>query len=486
MEERGNDMNKATYLGWIVFAWIAVSAAGQEIKEPVWAGKFYSSDPRELAESIGQFLRGVDSKPGIAGDIRALVIPHAGYEYSGRTAAFAYALIQGRAYDAVAVIGPSHRYGFRGISVYPKGGLKTPLGIASVDEALAAEISKRAGARFLPEAFEAEHSVEVQIPFLQITLPGVKIVPIIMGFPDGRTVQVLAEALAAAGAGKKILVIASSDMSHFLSKPEANATDAGTIDLIRELKADKILKRMQAGDNILCGGGPVAVAIRYAQALGGVRAELLKYSDSADTGGDTSRVVGYGAIALASEETPAAPDFKLSGAEKKDLLKLARSAVSSYVLDNKILEKIPRTPGFDTKRGVFVTLKIGGRLRGCIGFIEPVLPLAQAVVQAAVHAASQDPRFNPVTREELSRLEYEISVLTPLMEVKNPSSIRVGRHGLVVAMDGRSGLLLPQVATENGWDRETFLRQTCFKAGLAPDAWKKGARIFSFEAIVFR
>ncbi len=142
-------------------------------------------------------------------------------------------------------------------------------------------------------------------------------------------------------------------------------------------------------------------------------------------------------------------------------------------------------PNLLAERGAFVTLKKGGELRGCIGFIEPVASLCETVIQTAVYAATEDPRFTPVTAEELKELEYEISVLTPLKKIDNPQSVQVGKHGLVIAMGRNRGILLPQVPVENNWDREMFLDQACLKAGLPPDAWKKGAEISVFEAIVF-
>jgi AmmeMemoRadiSam system protein A len=212
---------------------------------------------------------------------------------------------------------------------------------------------------------------------------------------------------------------------------------------------------------------------------------VLKYADSAESSGDAVRVVGYVSAALVAGGETVAPTFELTASEKKELLALARSAVETYVRENRLIESSATSPKFATSKGAFVTLKERGRLRGCIGYIEPVAPLDLTIIQAAVYAAVRDPRFEPVTAAELSGLEYEISVLTPLEEVTNPSLIRVGKHGLVIEMNGRKGLLLPQVPVENGWDRRTFLEQACLKAGLPPDAWKKGARLQSFEAIVF-
>jgi AmmeMemoRadiSam system protein B/AmmeMemoRadiSam system protein A len=468
--------------GFLLFA---CSAFGQEVREAVWAGQFYDRDAGQLAARIDGFFRNVPPQPEVRGEIKALIVPHAGYVYSGQTAAYAFALVKGKPYDTVVIIGPSHRFGFKGCSIYPKGGFRTPLGTAAVDEALAAELMKRSGFTFVPEAHEEEHSVEVQVPFVQTVLPGSKIVPIVMGYPETRTVKALADALDSACAGKKVLVIASTDMSHFLTKDKANAADAKTIELIKSLKADEIEGKMEAGENILCGGSPVAAVILYAGKHGPARAEVLKYADSAEASGDVLRVVGYVSAALVAGGETVAPSFELTASEKKELLALARSAVETYVRENRVIESSATSPKFATNRGAFVTLKERGRLRGCIGYIEPVAPLNVTIIQAAIYAAVQDARFEPVSAAELNGLEYEISVLTPLEDMPDPDLVKVGKHGLVVEMNGRKGLLLPQVPVENGWDRRTFLEQTCLKAGLPPDAWKKGARLQSFEAIVF-
>ena len=465
---------------------LVCSAFGQEVREAVWAGQFYDRDAGQLAARIDRFLRDVPPQPEVRGEIKALIVPHAGYVYSGQTAAYAYSLVKGKPYDTVVIIGPSHRFGFKGCSIYPKGGFRTPLGTAAVDESLAAELMKRSGFKFVPEAHEEEHSVEVQVPFVQTALPGARIVPVVMGHPETRTVKALAAALDSACAGKKVLVVASTDMSHFLAKDKANAADAKTIELIKALKADEIEGKMEAGENILCGGAPVAATILYAGKAGPVRAEVLNYADSSAASGDESRVVGYVSVALVAEGVAREPAFELSAVEKKELLALARSAVEAYVNDGRVIEYASTNPGFLAHRGVFVTLKKRGALRGCIGFIEPVMPLGRGVVEAAIYAAARDVRFEPVSKAELKSLDYEISVLTPLEDMPDPNLVKVGKHGLVVEMNGRKGLLLPQVPVENHWDRETFLEQTCLKAGLPPDSWKKGAKLQSFEAIVFR
>ncbi len=473
-----------------VFLAVALTALGwpQEIRKPVWAGSFYDGNKEALSARIDTYLNNVKDLPVITQDVQALICPHAGYIYSAPTAAYAYRLVEGKPYETVVIIGTSHQYGFDACSIYPRGGYETPLGVAEVDEALASQLAKASGFSYVPEAHAKEHSVEVQVPFVQKTLPDAKIVPIVMGYSSRRTVYALGNALGEAlkSAGKKILIVASTDMSHYLSKEDANAVDSKTIDLIAKLNTSAIIDKVGAGENIMCGGGGVAAAILAVKKTGKPRVEVLHYADSAEASGDSERVVGYLAAAIMVEPAKTPPaEFSLSNDEKKELLRLARQSVESYINGGRVPDYKTDNPDFLGEKGAFVTLKKRGELRGCIGFIEPLFPLYEAVIRTAVYAATEDTRFSPVTKDELKDLEYEISVLTPLRKIDNPRTVQVGKHGLVISMGKNRGLLLPQVPVENDWDRETFLNQACVKAGLPPDSWKKGAEIFVFEAIVF-
>ncbi len=455
-------------------------AAENTIKRAAFAGQFYEQDPGRLAAAVdGAMSLAAPAGPD-GGRIIALIAPHAGFVYSGRTAASAYAAVKGRPYQTVVIIGPSHRVPFPGCAIWPKGGFETPLGVVRIDEALAGAVMKASGARVLPEAFAREHSIEVQIPFVQRALPGAAIVPIVMGTQDRRTIETLAGALAKACAGREVLVVASTDLSHFLPPEEAEAQDAATEALIRALDTERLIRRIEDGENIMCGGGPVVTALLLAKKAGRPRVEVLRRTDSSAFGGP---VVGYLGAAVISD---AGFDARtLTKSDKADLLGLARASVTAFVERGAIIEDLSGNPRLREPCGVFVSLKKRGELRGCIGFIEPSVPLGLAVIQTAVLAASQDSRFPPVEAAELRDLRIEVSVLTPLEEIANPRQVRVGRHGLVVAQGDKKGLLLPQVPVENGWDRETFLRQACLKAGLPPDAWRRGATLRVFEAVVF-
>lgn len=477
-------MNKkvSVFLLVICFAG-SVAARAQGVRKPVVAGAFYDGDKAALAARIDAYLSAVKDLPTISGDVRAIVCPHAGYVYSGPTAAYAYRLVQGKPYETVVIIGTSHQYGLDGASIYLKGGFETPLGVAPVDEKLASAIAKASGFSYVAEAHDKEHSVEVQVPFIQKVLPDAKIVPIVMGYPMRQDVYALAEGLAKAALDKKVLIVASTDLSHYLSKADANSLDAKTVALVRNNRADTLITKCLRGENIMCGGGGVAATLIALKKAGQPQVEVLRYSDSSEASGDEVHVVGYLAAAITVGQ-PAA-EFSLSAEEKKELLRLARQAVQTYVAEKKVVAYETQDPNLLAERGAFVTLKKGGELRGCIGFIEPVASLSETVIQTAIYAATEDTRFTPVQPEELNDLEYEISILTPLKKIDNPRLVQVGKHGLVIAMGRNRGVLLPQVPVENNWDRETFLDQACVKAGLPPDAWKKGAEISVFEAIVF-
>lgn len=457
-------------------------AGAQHLRPAAFAGQFYPAAPAELAAWIDAAMAATTTAAAPPGRIIGLIAPHAGYIYSGRTAAAAYGLVRGLPVETVVIVSPSHRVGFEGLSVWPDGGFETPLGLARVDAALAREITRAARSSFRADVFAEEHAVEVQLPFVQRALPGASIVPIVMGLPTRAVIRTLAAALAKTCLAKRVLVVASTDLSHYLPKARAETTDAETVALIRSLRTDALIRKTEAGENVMCGGGPVAALLLFAEKAGRPRVEILSRADSSAFGGP---VVGYLAAAVLSETAPAGVDLTLAPDARADLLRLARAAVTEFVGRRAVIEDRSGRAELAEPRGAFVTLRKRGELRGCIGFIEPVAPLGRAVIQAAILAATEDPRFPPVAASEIADLRVEISVLTPAREIDNPREVLVGTHGLIVERDGRKGVLLPQVPVENGWDRETFLEQASLKAGLPRDAWRRGAKLSVFEAIVF-
>jgi len=265
------------------------------IRQAAIAGSWYPGKPSILQQDIEKYFRAVPDS-GVKGEIVALVAPHAGYMYSGQVAAFAYKLICKKKYDAVIVISPSHRVAFHGVSIFPRGGYETPLGIVPVDEDLAMAIMKAdAGVIELPAAHLQEHAVEIQLPFLQTALGQFKFVPLVMGEQSESVCRKLADAIYQAVGGKKVLIVGSSDLSHFHNYSEAAKLDEIVLNHLREFDAAGLMNGLAADFCEACGGGPMAVAMLAARLLGANKSHLLKYANSGDVTGDKSSVVGYAA-----------------------------------------------------------------------------------------------------------------------------------------------------------------------------------------------
>lgn len=463
----------------------ACSSGAQEIKYPNVSGSFYPSNPKALSEKIDSYLKNA-IVPEISGKIIALISPHAGYEYSAAIAAHGYKLIQGKQYKTVIVLAPSHSYGFNGISIWPEGKFITPLGDIEVDADFASQIMKKLDwAKFIPEAFAKEHSLEVQLPFVQKVLPTAKIVPIVMGSPSLSNAEELAAVLKEIiGQREDVLIIASTDLSHYHTYQEANLIDKTTIGYFQGIDCKGLWKADLSGDAELCGIAPVMTVLSYGKAIQ-AKIKILKHANSGDVTGDFSRVVGYVSAILYREDNPKG-DSMLTTEQKKTLLKIARESMENYVTSRKRKEFTVDDPVLARHQGAFVTLNKSGLLRGCIGRIVSDSPLYEVVSDMAIEAAIDDPRFPPVNAKELKDIKIDISALSPIEEIKDVNKIEVGKHGIIVRRGFFQGLLLPQVATEYGWDRETFLKHTCLKAGLPEDAWKdKSTQISIFSAEVF-
>ena len=465
----------------------------KEIRKSVIAGTWYPGDPATLTGDIRNYLNKVPAQT-VGGPVVGLVSPHAGYVYSGQIAAHGYRLIEGQRYDAVVVIGPSHRALFHGASVWASGGFETPLGIVPVDRELAGailEVDPVLNSDRKPHA--AEHSVEIQLPFLQVVLGSFSFVPIVMGTQDYRTCEVVAEAIFRAAKGKNVLVVGSSDLSHFHTYEQAKRLDQVVVDLMQKRDYRGLCRELEDGTCEACGGGPMVTAMLCAEKAGARGVKVLQYANSGDVTGDRRQVVGYLSAAFFKEnpgekgieKKKVGADMGLTDDEKQALLRIARASIEAE-LEGKKPPATKRLGILEEKRGAFVSLKKRGHLRGCIGFIEAKTPLAKTVEEMSIAAAVRDPRFPPLRKGELKDVQLEISVLTPLRRISDVAEIEVGTHGLYIRKGGRAGLLLPQVATEYGWDRGTFLKETCRKAGLGPDAWRDPeTEIYLFSADVF-
>ena len=328
-------------------------------------------------------------------------------------------------------------------------------------------------------------------------MPDFKLVPLVMGNQDFTTCKWLAEALGdCIGESRSVLVVASSDLSHFHAYKEAKRLDQVVLDNVNEFDPRGLSDSLASRRCEACGGGPMVTAMLIARRLGANTSQVLHYANSGDVTGDHSGVVGYMAAALWADlkntegqnpkRSGVGAHLELTSGEKAELLQIARDVIEAHCRGKRIPAPRASSPSLNELRGAFVTLHKDGKLRGCIGHIRGEKPLVETVAEMAEAAAFRDPRFPPVTAEEIRMLEYEISVLTPLRRISNVEEIQVGTHGIYMKSDGCSGLLLPQVATEWGWDRETFLEHTCKKAGLPTDAWKdENTEIYIFSADVF-
>ena len=476
-----------------------VDGAGQQkVREAAVAGSFYPADPVALSDMIDDMLAHA-SPPPVDGAIIAAIAPHAGYPYSGPVAAWTYAALKGHKYARVVVIAPSHYVGFDFTSVYDGDAYRTPLGIIPVDKAFARQLTKMSPTIRLseeghtPTSAGGEHALEVQLPWLQKVLGNFELVPIVMGDQSYESSRALGVALAKMIETEKkngdTLILASSDLSHYHPYAEAETIDHKTLHALAAWDYFSMSRNFETRTWEACGGAPIVAAMIATERMGATKAEVLKYANSGDTSGDHSRVVGYSADLLvkaphgAAEEVP----FSLTDQEKSELVALARKSAEYAVQTHQSYD--PPTSKSETlnrEYGAFVTLTEGGSLRGCIGYTSPIKPLYITVRDTATFAALRDPRFRPVSASELSQLEYEISVLSPLRRVTDIEQIKVGRDGLLMKNGDREGLLLPQVPVEQKWDRLTFLEQTCAKAGMKHDCWKdEDTDIFKFTAVVF-
>lgn len=475
------------------------------IRPPAVSGQFYTSDPGELKKEVEGYILRAEDFPEY--EPVAVIAPHAGYVYSGWIAGYSYRQVKGRKYDAVVVISPSHIEHFNFSAVMTKGSYQTPLGLAPIDSELAELICSESDAvkashqgHFGGSYGRGEHALEVQIPFLQVALGDFKLVPIVMGDQSWHQCRELGEALGKALQGKQALIVASTDLSHFHPYKEANRLDSALIELLELYEPEEIQRQLQARKVEACGGGPVLAAMIAGEILGADGLKALKHANSGDVPiGTRDSVVGYLSAVIfrsaeASDKTEVNEEHlpenssndELTLEEKRQLMEIARTTVDCVVRGEPVPEFEPVSETLKEKRGAFVTLKIGGQLRGCIGYIIPVMPLYLTVREVAESAALKDPRFPPVSISELPELEYEISALSPIEKVGDVNEIEVGRHGIIMRRGYHQGLLLPQVATEYGWTLEEFLQHTCMKAGLSPDDWKKaGTEISIFSAEVF-
>ncbi len=466
-----------------------------EVRKAYCAGNWYPADSAVLAKNIDDLLARA-SPPTLQQKPIAVVSPHAGYRYSAPVAAAGYRCLDGHTYKRVIVLAFSHQSAGRYQGVDVPGELtayRTPLGDVPVDRKVCDALLKSPMFASHPGIDRGEHSLELQLPFLQRVLEEFRLVPLLVGRMSTEDYAEAAKAIIP-WLDDETLLVASSDFTHFgprygyepftddvPSRLRMLGDQAAAA--IQNCDFDGFVDHLDKTRDTICGRGPITLLLRILSMGEGGQGVRVAFDTSGQITGDFSNSVTYQSIVL----TPRSGT--LAQQDRDKLLTLARGTVEAKLKGDSLpspnadqLGQALRADG-----ACFVTLENHGRLRGCIGNMVANGPLFESVMRNAVSACG-DRRFvnNPVTAAELDRLDIEISYLTPMKRVEKTENIIVGRHGLMISKGRRRGVLLPQVPARRGWTRKEFLAQTCRKAGLRPDAWKQpGAEIYSFEAEVF-
>ena len=431
------------------------------IREPAVAGQFYPASPEELKSMIRSM---VDEKAAKE-DVIGYYAPHAGFVYSGPVVGAVVSRVKFK--DTCVILGPSHTGAGAPFSILAEGTWRTPLGDVEIDSDLAKSILSNCS--HLKEdrlAHLQEHSIEVQLPFIQYFKPDIKFVPITLSHTNAAVYRDIGVAIAKAikDTGKQAVIVASGDMNHYESQKTTHTKDRQAIESILKLEAGELLDRVREFNISMCGYGTAACLIYAAKELGPVTTELVKYQTSGDVTHDFDAVVGYAGII-----------FK--GLKESPQVRLARETVESYVKRGEVphLKTIP--PEMKGKAGVFVSLHKGEELRGCIGTIEPdEANIAQEIIRNAVQSSTQDPRFSPVTPEELPHLVYSVDVLTEPEPVKSEKDLDPKKYGAIVEAGWRRGLLLPDL---EGVDTVKRQLEICrMKAGIGPE---ETVKLYRFE-----
>ena len=430
-------------------------------RNPVVAGQFYPASPSQLKSMIAEMVDKTVAKEEVIG----AVSPHAGYVYSGPVAGAVLSRI--KLTGTVIIMGPNHTGRGKSLSIMTEGEWTTPLGKVKIDSKLAKRILAKS--KHLQEdstAHQFEHSLEVQVPFLQYFKSNVKIVPIVLGLATGSVYKQIGQEIARVikNSKRKVVIISSSDMTHYESQESAQEKDNQAIAAILELNEDDLLARIDELGITMCGYAPTVSLISAAKELGATKAKLVRYQTSGDTTGDYSSVVGYAGIIIKK-------------AELHPLVELAKETVEIYVREGKINEPQKLTPEMQENAGVFVSIHKLGRLRGCIGTFEPhEQNIAKEVVANAVSSASRDPRFQSISPDELDDLDYSVDVLTKPEPVDSADELDPKKYGVIVESGFRRGLLLPDL---EGVDSVDYQIDICRqKAGIMPD---EPVKLYRFE-----
>ena len=479
------------------------------VRPATQANRFYTGDATELSEEVDSLLARHNGDKQYE-DLAAVIVPHAGYYFSGNVAAAAYMAIPAdKEYKRIFLLGPSHHEWLDGASVNTEFDYySTPLGNVKVDRETALKLTTNCTNDtnsisttddsdstdsvffYRPKAHDREHCLEVQLPFLQRRFKDVPaIVPIIISTNDYRKLKRIAEVLKTYLTEENLFVI-SSDFSHYPTYEDAYKVDARTGKAVESGDVEEFIRVLEenASSHVknlatsACGELAIATLMLMMQD-GGYEVKHLLYQNSGDIDNhDHSRVVGYHAFAVIRK---ADSGFHLSDDEKRMLKEIALTSIKDSLDGKRIADPMSLTATLKQKCGAFVSLHKQGRLRGCIGHFGEDVPLHEIVAEMARAAAFEDPRFAPVRKEELEDIDIEISVLTPMRRIQSLDEFELHRHGIYIRKGYRSGTFLPQVADEVNWTKEEFVSHCAQdKAGIGWDGWKD-AELYTYEAIVF-
>lgn len=465
------------------------------------AGSWYSADPEALNKQLDSFFQKADTKT--IENVIALILPHAGYTWSGQTATYGLKTTK-KQYKRIVVIGPSHRVPMEDMLSIPRvTHYETPLGQIPLDVEFINKLLNHSVFQNIPQVHQYEHSVQIEIPLLQHCQTDFKLVPIVAGSCSLETIN-KASSILRSLINEETLVIASSDFVHYGSNysyvpfteniPEQiKKLDMGAYEYIARLDGKGFLDYRKTTGTTICGYIPIAILLSM---LGqDCKAELIKYATSGELTSNYSNSVSYLSIVFSGvwqkdqELIRQENNQNLTEEDKKQLLALARGTIIYALRNRRVPEAsdlgVTISDAMRCPRAAFVTLKKHSLLRGCIGDIFPQRPLYKSVILNAINACFNDRRFKPVAEDECGDITIEISALTAPEPVDSADKVRIGIDGVVLSKDGRSAVFLPQVAPEQGWDINQMLTQLSLKAQLPSDAWKEGASFLVFQADVF-
>ena len=464
-------------------------------------GRWYPADAETLSKQIERFFQ--KARAESINNVTALILSHAGYQFSGQTAAEAIKTAD-KKYTRIVVIGPTHYLAMEEVLSVPRvTHYETPLGQIPLDVEFIDRLLEHSLFQNIPQAHRYEHSVQIELPLLQYVQKDFKLVPIVAGACSAKTIK------KAGGILKSLvddgtLVIASSDFTHFGPNygyvpfkdniPEQiKRLDMGAYEYIAGSDSKGFLKYKQRTGATICGYVPIAILLSMFGEP--VEAHLIKYTTSGELTGDFTNSVSYlsaafsGTWASNPQIEPQTDSSELTEHDKKQLLILARKSIIYFLRKRQLPQvsdlDITISDEMREPRAAFVTLKKDFQLRGCIGDIFPRRPLYRSVVINAINAAVNDGRFRPVTEQECGDITIGISALTAPEAIASPDDIRIGIDGVILNKDGKSAVFLPQVAPEQGWDISEMLTHLSLKAGLAADGWKNGTSFLVFGADVF-